>query len=101
MNLEKLRLYGSFELSVHLWYSDHDRQYILNKATFSPGNLINLTTINNVPLRLEHLMPNGSDLDVSQHLSFPLRPLVKSLQNGFEHIEIQRASHLAKDKLKK
>jgi hypothetical protein len=98
---KKIRLHGSFKLSVHLWYSDQDKQCILNKAVFSPGNLIDLTTINDVPLRLEHLMPAGSDLDVSQHLSFPLRRLVDTLQNGFGNIEIQRASDLAKNKLKK
>ncbi|GAD97168.1 hypothetical protein TSTA_041500 [Paecilomyces variotii No. 5] len=62
-----ISLVGTFKLSVHLWYSDGDRQCILNKAVFSPGNLIDLTTINDVPLRLEHLMPAGSDLDMSQH----------------------------------
>jgi hypothetical protein len=88
-------------LLLALWYSDGDRQCILNKAVFSPDNLIDLTTINDVPLRLEHLMPDRSDLDVGEHLLFPLRHLVDTLQNSFEDIEIQRASHLAKDKLKK
>jgi hypothetical protein len=73
----------------------------LNKAAFSPGNLIDLTTINDVPLRLEHLIPAGSDFDMSQHLSFPLTRLVDTLQNGFGDVEIERASHLAEDKKKK
>jgi hypothetical protein len=73
----------------------------LEQGCLFTRNLIDLTTINNVPLRLEHLMPDGSDLDVSQHLSFPLRRLVDTLQNSFESIEIQRASDLAKNKLKK
>ncbi|KAF3407157.1 hypothetical protein DPV78_000013, partial [Talaromyces pinophilus] len=42
-------LVGTFELSVHLWYSDHDRRCIMSKATFSPGNLIDLTTIQDYP----------------------------------------------------
>ena len=85
---------------MDLWYSDGVRQCILNKAAFSRDNLIDLTTINDAPLRLEHLMP-GSDLGASQHLAFPLRLLVETLQKGFRHVEIQRASQLAKDKLKK
>lgn len=97
---KKIRLHGSFELSVDLWYSGGVRQRILNKAAFSRDNLIDLTTINDVPLRLEHLMP-GSDLDASQRLSFPLRLLVETLQKGFRHVEMQRAGQLAKDKLKK
>jgi len=79
---KNIHLYGSFELSVDLWYSDGVRQCILDKAAFSRDNPIDLTTINDVPLRLEHLML-GSDLDVSQHLSFPVRLLVETLQKGF------------------
>lgn len=94
---KNIRLHGSFELSVYLWYSDGVRQCILNKAAFSRDNLIDLTTINDVPLRLEHLMP-GSDLDAGQHISFPLRLLVGTLQQGFPEVEIQRATQLAKDK---
>lgn len=96
---KNIHLHGSFELSVDLWYSDGVRQRILDKAAFSRDNPIDLTKINDVPLRLEHLML-GSDLDVSQHLSFPLRLLVETMQKGFRHVEIQRASQLAKDKLK-
>lgn len=98
-----IRLVGTFELSVHLWYSDHDRRCIMKKATFSPGNLIDITTIQDYPLRLEHLMPNGGDLDADQHphLSFPMRCLVDSLQSGFEDVEVERASELADDKKKK
>ena len=73
----------------------------MNKAAFSPNNLIDLTTISDVPLRLEHLMPDGRDLDEGQRLFFPLRHLVDTLQHGFEDVEMQRASHLAKVKLKK
>lgn len=97
----RISLVGNFKLSVHLWYSDGDTQCILNKAAFSPGNLIDLTTINDVPLRLEHLVPAGSNFDISQHLSFPLGCLVDTLQNGIGNIEIQRVSDLAKNKLKK
>lgn len=98
-----IRLVGTFELSVHLWYSDHDRRCIMNKATFSPGNLVDLTTIQDYPLRLEHLMPNGSDLDADQHLhvSFPMRRLVDTLQSGLEDVEIERASDLAHEEKKK
>jgi hypothetical protein len=97
----EIRLFGSFHLSVHLWYSDHDEQCILNKAAFSQDNKINLTTVQDIPLRLEHLMPAGSRLDVTQPLLFPLRRLVDTLQNGFEHVEIQRASDLAQNAQKK
>ena len=97
---KNILLHGRFELSVDLWYSDGIRQCILNKAAFSQENLIDLTTINDVPLRLEHPMP-GSESDASQHLLFPLRLLVETLQKGFRHAEIQRAGQLARDKLKK
>lgn len=98
-----ISLVGTFELYVHLWYSDHDRRCIMNKATFSPGNLVDLTTIQDYPLRLEHLMPNGSDLDADQHLhvSFPMRRLVDTLQSGLEDVEIERASDLAHEEKKK
>ncbi|KAI7969098.1 hypothetical protein EIK77_006003 [Talaromyces pinophilus] len=96
-----IQLVGSFKLSVYLWYSDGDRQCILNDAAFSPGKLIDLTTIQDIPLRLDYLMPSGSDFDLSQPLLFPLRHLVHTLQNGFEDIEIQRASKLAKEEHKK
>lgn len=43
---------------------------------------------------------SGSDLGTSQHLSFPLRLLVETLQKGFRQVEIQRAGQLAKDMLK-
>lgn len=99
----EIQLVGSFKLSVHLWYSDGDRQCILNEAAFSPGKLIDLTTsgIQDIPLRLDYLMPSGSDFDMSQPLLFPLRHLVHTLQNGLEDIEIQRASNLAKEEHKK
>lgn len=97
----QIRLHGSFKLSVHLWYSDGDQQCILNKAAFSPDNLIDIKFINDVPLRMELLLPNGSDSAVSQQLSFPLKDLVNILQRGFGKVEIQRARHLAKNKLKK
>jgi hypothetical protein len=91
-----IRLVGIFELSVHLWYSDHDRRCIMNKATFSPGNLIDLTTIQDYPLRMGHLMPNGSDEDAGEHLrlSFPMRHLVGTLQKDLQKVEIDRASDL-------
>lgn len=73
----------------------------MNKAAFSPDNLIDLATIHDVPLRLEHLMPAGSDFDVSQRLSFPLTLLVDTLQNGFEDIEIDRANLIAEKEKKK
>lgn len=97
----EIRLVGSFELSVHLRYSDGDDQCLLNKAAFSPNNLIDLTTIQDVPLRLDHLMPDGSDLDMSQPLLFPLERLVQTLQNGFDDIESDRADDLAENALKK
>ncbi|KAH8697893.1 hypothetical protein BGW36DRAFT_397510 [Talaromyces proteolyticus] len=81
---KEIRLVGSFKLSVHLWYSDGYRQCILDKGMFSPDNMIDLTTIEDIPLRLKHLMR-----------------LVHTLQNGFENVEISRASDLAKYKQKK
>ena len=96
-----VQLVGSFKLVVYLWYSDGDKQCILNEAAFSSGKLIDLTTIQDIPLRLDYLMPSGSDFDMSQPLLFPLRHLVHTLQNGFEDIEIQRASKLAKEEHKK
>lgn len=95
-----IRLVGSFELSVHLLYSDGDNQCILNKAVFSPNNLIDLTTIQDVPLRLDYLI-DGSDLDMSQPLLFPLRRLIHRLQNGFEDIESDRADDLAENELRR
>lgn len=74
---------------------------IMNKVAFSPDNNIDLTTIEDVPLRLKHLMPAGSDLDVAQSLSFPWRRLVDKLQNGFKHVEMQRASDSAQNEQKK
>ncbi|KAF3389684.1 hypothetical protein DPV78_011667 [Talaromyces pinophilus] len=97
----EIRLVGSFKLSVHLCYSKGDNQCLLNKAAFSPDNLIDLTTIQDVPLRLDHLMPDGSDLDMSQPLLFPLRRLVQTLQNGFDDIESDRVDDLAENALKK
>ena len=100
---KSIRLVGTFELSVHLWYSDHDRRCIMNKATFSPDNLIDLTTIQDYSLRMEHLRPNGGDVDVSEHLrlSFPMRHLVNTLQRGLQKVEIDRASDLADEEKKK
>ncbi|EED14672.1 hypothetical protein TSTA_041500 [Talaromyces stipitatus ATCC 10500] len=49
---KQILLHGSFNLSVHLWYSDDDKQCILNKAVFLPGNLIDLTTIQDVPFEV-------------------------------------------------
>lgn len=95
-----IRLVGSFELSVHLYYSDGDNQCNLNKAAFSPNNLIDLTTIQDVPLKLDHLITEGSSLDMSQPLLFPLRCLVHTLQNGFEGIEIFRANNLLDNELR-
>lgn len=97
----EIRLVGSFKLSVHLCYSDGNNQCLLNKAEFSPNTLIGLTTIQDVPLRLDHLIPNGNHLGMSQPLLFPLRRLVHTLQNGLEDIEIDRASALAKNERKK
>lgn len=98
-----IRLVGTFELSVHLWYSDHDRRCTMNKATFSPGNLIDLTTIQDYPLTMGHLMPKGSDVDAGEHLrlSFPMRHLVNTLQRGLRKVEIDRASDLADEEKKK
>lgn len=73
----------------------------MNKAAFLPNNLINLTTIQDIPLRLDYLIPDGSDLDMSQPLLFTLSCLVHILQNGFEDIEIDRADDLAKNELEK
>lgn len=95
----EIRLVGSFELSVHLLYSDGDSQCILEKAAFSPNNLIDLTTIQDIPLRLDYLVPDGSDL--CQPLLFPLRRLVHTLQNDFEDIESDRVDDLAENELKK
>ncbi|OKL55671.1 hypothetical protein UA08_09025 [Talaromyces atroroseus] len=97
----RIRLVGNFALSVHLWYSDGNRQCILNKAVFAPGNLIDLATIKDIPLRLSGLMPGREHLDRDEPLFFPLRELVNTLQNGFEDVEIQRASDLAENKKKK
>ncbi|OKL58738.1 hypothetical protein UA08_06187 [Talaromyces atroroseus] len=47
---KNIRLHGSFELSVDLWYSDGVGQCILNKAAFSRDNLIDLMIINDVPI---------------------------------------------------
>lgn len=96
----EIRLVGSFKLSVHLCYSKGDNQCLLNKAAFSPDNLIDLTTIQDVPLRLDHLMPDGIDLDMSQPLVFLLRRLVQILQNGFDDIESDRVDDLAENALK-
>lgn len=96
----KIRLVSSFTLSVHLWYSDGDRQYILSEAAFSPSKLIDLTTVQDVPLRMDYLMPDGSVFDMSEPLLFPLRQLVDKLQNGLGNVEIDRAGFLA-DKVKK
>jgi hypothetical protein len=81
-------------------YSDDDSQCILNKAAFSPNNLIELATIQDVPLRLGYLISKGSDLDMSQSLLFLLRCLVDTLQNGFEDIESDTADDLAENELK-
>lgn len=67
----------------------------------SPKNLIYLTTIQDVPLRLDYLIPDGSDLDMSQPLLFSLQRLVYTLQNGFEDIESDRADDLADNELEK
>lgn len=95
-----IRLYGSFKLSVHLWYSDDDRQCIY-EAAFSPDKLIDTTNIVDVSLRMEHLMPDGSDSDIDQPLLFPLSDLVHLLQNGFETLERERANNLANIERKK
>lgn len=97
----EFRLVGSFRLSVHFWYSDGDRQCVLNQAEFSPNSLIDPTTIQDVPLRLDYLIPDGSDLDTGEPLLFPLQHLVRTLQNGFEDIEIDRAQLLAREEMKK
>lgn len=94
-----IRLVGSFDLFVHLWYSDGNRQCILDGAKFSPDNLIDLTTVEDVPLPLGHLIPDVTDrdLDPSQRVIIPLRRLVDTLQHGFEDIEWERACDLAWD----
>lgn len=91
-----ISLLGNFHLSVHLWYSDSDKQCVLNNAAFSLGNLISLGAIHDVPLRLDSLMPVGST-DDNEPLFFPLRKLVATLQRGFRFIEKERASKLAHD----
>ncbi|EED14847.1 hypothetical protein TSTA_043220 [Talaromyces stipitatus ATCC 10500] len=50
------------------WYRsrkirDEDKQCILNEVAFLPGKLIDLTNIQDAPLRLDYLMPDGSDFD--------------------------------------
>lgn len=92
-----IRLFGSFELSVLLWYSDGVKQSILEKATFSPDNLIDPTTVEDVPLRLEYLLPDLNPSDEHQRILFPLQRLVRKLQSGFTNIEIHRAGLLAKE----
>ena len=91
-----IRLVGSLDLSVHLWYSDGNRQCILDGAKFSPDNLIDPTTVDDVPLPLGHLMPDMTDcdLDTSPRVMIPLRRLVHSLQLGFAAIERSRACDL-------
>lgn len=90
-----ISLVGSFNLSVHLWYSDGDKQCILNNAAFSATNLISLDTIHDdVPLRLDYLMPTGSTNDI-EPLFFPLKKLVDTLQHGFPAVEIERAQRSA------
>lgn len=96
----RINLFGTFTLSVHLWYSDGDRQCVLNKARFSPDSPIDLETIEDVPLRLEHLVAEGSSLSEPQPCLFPLKRLVEKLQRGFEEIQIERAKLLAREKKK-
>jgi hypothetical protein len=95
-----IRLVGSFKLSVHLWYSDDDRQCIFYKNAFSPSRLIDLSTIEDVPLRLEHLMPGDSNTRQNL-LLFPLNILVSTSQKGLEDVETQRASDLTRDRQKR
>lgn len=97
----EINLFGLFTLCVHLWYSDGDRQCILDKAAFSPDNPIDLTMVEDVPLRLECLIPDGSSLGHYRPLSFPLKRLVEKLQRGFEEIQIDRAKVLARETKKR
>ncbi|KAH8692373.1 hypothetical protein BGW36DRAFT_363365 [Talaromyces proteolyticus] len=99
--LKGIRVVGDFHLSVHLCYNDGDNHCILDKAAFSPGRLIDLTTIEDIPLRLGHLMPDGGHLDEDRRLLFPLKNLVDTLQHGFENTEIDRVNDLATDIKKK
>lgn len=80
----RINLFGTFTLSVHLWYSDGDRQCVLDKAGFSPDSPIDLEMIEDVPLRLKHLATDGSSLSEPQPSLFPLKRLVEKLQRGFE-----------------
>ncbi|PCH08374.1 Hypothetical protein PENO1_007020 [Penicillium occitanis (nom. inval.)] len=96
----RINLFGTFTLSVHLLYSDGDRQCVLDKAGFSPDSPIDLEMIEGVPLRLKHLAADGSSLSEHQPSLFPLKRLVEKLQRGFEEIQIERAKLLARDKKK-
>ena len=96
----RINLFGTFTLSVHLWYSDGDRQCVLDKAGFSPDSPIDLEMIENVRLRLKHLAADGSSLTEPQPSLFPWKRLVEKLQRGFEEIQIERAKLLARDKKK-
>lgn len=95
-----IRLVGEFDLSVHLWYSNGVRQCTMNKALFSPDIWIDPATVEDIPLRLEYLMPNGSSLDGDEPLLFPLKNLVETLQRRFEPVEDQRVGDLVKEKKK-
>lgn len=94
----QIKLFGTFTLSVHLWYSDGDRQCVLDKATFSPESPIDLTMIEDVPLRLDYLVSDGNSLSEPGPFLFPLKRLVEKLQRGFEEIQIERAKLLAREK---
>lgn len=93
-----IRLVGKFDLSVHLWYSDGLRQCIMDKALFSPDIWIDPATVEDVPLRLEYLMPNESSLNGDEPLLFPLKNLVETLQRGYQPVEDQRVGDLVKEK---
>lgn len=92
----EIRLHGSFSLSVHLWYSDGDRQCILDGAVFSSDNWMDIETIDDVYLRLKHLLPAGSRSGHGDEcILFPLKQLVDTLQGDFGSVELDRASDLA------
>lgn len=57
--------------------------------------------IEDVPLRLAYLVPDGNSLSQHRPSLFPLKRLVEKLQRGFEEIQIDRAKVLTREKKKK
>lgn len=64
-----LYIYGTMMMiTIHI-----EQGYLFHRPFNRPSNY---------PLRLKHLMAPGNDLDTSQHVSFLLRYLVDTLQDG-------------------